>query len=133
LSTLSAIFQATTITGLCAEWRTENWPAFSGTANTVTKECLDPVKGLSHNIPRNLACDEAGRRYIALMLPDEQASPEQIAILRRMTPEQRWRAAHRLYWTMRRHKTAFIRSQHPEWPESRVAAEVRDLFCHART
>ncbi len=42
------------------------------------------------------------------MLPDEQLCPEQIAVFRRMTPEQRWRAAHRLYWTMRRHKTAFI-------------------------
>ena len=67
------------------------------------------------------------------MLPDEQTSPEQIAVFRRMTPEQRWRAAHRLYWTMRRHKAAFLHSQHPDWPESRVEAEVRDIFSHART
>jgi hypothetical protein len=67
------------------------------------------------------------------MLPDEQASPEQIAALRRMTPEQRWRAACRLYWTMRRHKAAFLRSQHPHWPESRVAAEVREIFSRARS
>lgn len=67
------------------------------------------------------------------MLPDEQPSPEQIAALRAMTPEQRWRAAHQLYWTMRRHKAAFIRSQHPDWPESKVEAEVRDNFAHART
>jgi hypothetical protein len=66
-------------------------------------------------------------------LPDEEASPEQIAALRRLTPEQRWRAAHQLYWTMRRHKTAFIRSQHPDWPESRVAEHVREIFSHART
>jgi hypothetical protein len=83
--------------------------------------------------PGYLTCGEAGDRYIVRMLPDEQASPEQIAVLRRMTPEQRWQAAQRLYWTMRRHKAAFIRSQHPEWAESRVAAEVRELFCHART
>ena len=50
-----------------------------------------------------------------------------------MTPEQRWQAAHRLYWTMRRHKAAFIQSQHPDWPEARVEAEVRDVFAHART
>jgi hypothetical protein len=67
------------------------------------------------------------------MLPDEQTSPEQIAVFRRMTPEQRWRAAHRLYWTLRRHKTAFIQNQHPDWPEERVAAEVREIFSHART
>ena len=66
-------------------------------------------------------------------LPDEQTSPEQIAVFRRMTPEQRWGAAHRLYWTARRHKTAFIQSQHPDWPEERVAAEVREIFSHART
>ena len=83
--------------------------------------------------PGYLACGEADRRYIVRMLPDEEASPEQIAVLRRMTPEQRWQAARRLYWTMRRHKAAFIQSQHPDWPESRVAAEVRELFCHART
>jgi hypothetical protein len=66
-------------------------------------------------------------------LPDEQTSPEQIAIFRRMSPEQRWRAANQLYWTMRRHKAAFVRSQHPEWSEERVAAEVREIFSHART
>ncbi|MGA9453641.1 MAG: hypothetical protein WBW41_20120 [Verrucomicrobiia bacterium] len=67
------------------------------------------------------------------MLPDEKTSPEQVAVFRRMTPEQRWRAAHRLYWTMRRHKAAFLHSQHPEWPAERVAAEVREIFSHART
>lgn len=67
------------------------------------------------------------------MLSDEQASPEQIAVLRRMTPAQRWRAGHRLYWTMRRHKAAFLHSQHPEWSEKRVEEEVRIIFMHART
>ena len=81
----------------------------------------------------NLACGYTDNGYIASMLPDEQASPEQIAVFRRMTPEQRWQAAHRLYWTMRRHKAAFLRSLHPDWPEQRVAAEVREIFSHART
>jgi hypothetical protein len=67
------------------------------------------------------------------MLVDEQASPEQIAVLRRMTPEQRWRAAHRLYWTARRHKGAFLRSLHPEWPDERIEGEVRRTFASART
>jgi hypothetical protein len=67
------------------------------------------------------------------MLPDEQTSPEQFAVFRRMTPEQRWYAARRLYWTMRRHKTAFIQSLHPDWPETKVAAEVRQIFSNART
>jgi hypothetical protein len=63
----------------------------------------------------------------------EQTSPEQIAALRLMSPEQRWRAAHRLYWTTRRHKSAFLRSQHPDWPESQIEAEVRSIFSNART
>ena len=67
------------------------------------------------------------------MLADEQTSREQIEILRRMTPEQRWRAAHRLYWTCRRHKAAFLRSQHPDWPEPQVEDEVRRIFQNART
>ena len=67
------------------------------------------------------------------MLPDEEAGPEQIAIFKAMTPEQRWRAARRLYWTVRRHKTAYLRSLHPDWPEERLRQEIRDLFLCARS
>jgi len=67
------------------------------------------------------------------MLKDEQPSPEQIAVLRAMSPAQRWRAAHRLYWTVRRHKAAFLQGQHPDWPEQRVKDEVRRIFLHARS
>jgi hypothetical protein len=67
------------------------------------------------------------------VLADEQASPEQIAIFRRWTPQQRWRVANRLYWTARRHKAAFLHSQHPDWPEQKVESEVRRIFLHART
>ena len=67
------------------------------------------------------------------MLRDEQATPEQVAYLKRLTPEERWRAAQRLYWTMRRHKKAFVQSRHPEWSAERVENHVRDIFLHART
>jgi len=66
------------------------------------------------------------------MLPDEQTSPEQFAIYRRMTPEQRWREANRLYWSARKMKVAFIRNQHPDWTESQVEAEVREIFIRAQ-
>lgn len=66
-------------------------------------------------------------------LAQEEPSPEQIALLRRMTPVERWNAAHRLYWTMRRHKAAFLQSQHPDWTKQQVASEVRRIFSHART
>ena len=58
---------------------------------------------------------------------------EQLEILRCMTPEQRWRAAHRLYWTLRRHKAAFLRELHPDWSDERVERETRDTFLHARS
>ena len=74
-----------------------------------------------------------GPAHLGVMLVDEQASPEQIEVLRRMTPEQRWQAAHRLYWTARRHKAAFLRSQHPDWPDQQVEGEVRRTFSSART
>jgi len=67
------------------------------------------------------------------MLPDERPDPEQVEILRRMTPEQRWRAAHQLYWALRRHSAAFLRAEHPEWSENRIAEEVKRRFLHARS
>jgi hypothetical protein len=73
------------------------------------------------------ACAGAPGHYTVLMLVDEQSSPEQVEIFRRMTPEERWQAARQLDWTMRRHKAAFLQSQHPDWSEQQVAAAVRDL------
>jgi hypothetical protein len=67
------------------------------------------------------------------MLPDEQASPKQIEILRAMSGEQRLRVAERLYWSARKLKTAGLRVQHPDWPEERLKAETSRVFRHART
>ncbi len=50
-----------------------------------------------------------------------------------MTPEQRWRAAHQLYWSLRRHKAAFLRDLHPEWSDEQVERETRRIFLHARS
>lgn len=67
------------------------------------------------------------------MLPDEQASPEQIAALRALPGEQRLRLAERLYWSARKLKAAGLKSQHPDWPIEQVNAEVLRIFSHART
>ncbi len=67
------------------------------------------------------------------MRPDEQASLEQIDILRAMAGEQRLRLAERLYWSARKLKRAGLRTQHPDWPDERLDAEVRRIFLHART
>jgi hypothetical protein len=67
------------------------------------------------------------------MLPDEQASPEQLAIFRRMTPARRLSLAEQLYWSARELKAAWLRSQHTDWTEDQIAREVRRLFTNART
>jgi len=66
------------------------------------------------------------------MQSDEPAR-DQLDALRRLTPEERYRASRDLYWTLRRHKAAFLRSLHPDWDDARLEAEVRRIFLHART
>jgi hypothetical protein len=60
-------------------------------------------------------------------------SPDQLRALRRLTPEQRYRASREMYWTLRRHKAAFLRSLHADWSEEQVEAEVLRIFRDART
>jgi len=66
------------------------------------------------------------------MLRDEQPGSEQIKLLRAMSGQQRLEVAQRLYWSVRKMKSAGLRAQHSDWPESKVEAEVRRLFSHAR-
>ena len=67
------------------------------------------------------------------MLADEQPSPEQLAIYRRMTPERRLALAEGLYWTAREMKAAWLRTLHPDWSEAQVWREVTRIFSNART
>jgi Rv0078B-related antitoxin len=67
------------------------------------------------------------------VLSDEQATPEQIEIFRRMTPERRLQLAEQLYWSARHLKSAGLRAQHPDWSDEHIEAEVRSIFTHART
>ena len=71
--------------------------------------------------------------HIAAMLLDEQASPEQVAIFRRMTPGRRLALAEQLYWSAREIKAAWLRAQHSDWDEEQIAREVTRAFTHART
>ncbi len=67
------------------------------------------------------------------MLADEQTSPEQYAILRRMTPERRLALAEGLYWTAFEMKKAWLRGQHADWSEEQVTRETARIFQNART
>ena len=57
----------------------------------------------------------------------------QTRVLRRMTAEQKLRAAMRLYWSARELKAAWIRSRHPNWTKEQVEKAVREIFANART
>jgi len=65
------------------------------------------------------------------MLPDEQPSPEQIAIWRKMSGEQRLGIAESLCKAARKWKAAGVREQHPDWSDEQVNAEVRRMFSRA--
>jgi hypothetical protein len=60
-------------------------------------------------------------------------SPDQLEAHRRLTPEERHRAAGEMYWTLRRHEAAFLRSLQADWSEEQVEAEVLRIFRDART
>lgn len=62
----------------------------------------------------------------------EEPSDVQTEIFRRMTPEQKLRAAMRLYWSARELKAAWLRTEHPEWTEAQVSAAVREAFLFHR-
>ena len=56
----------------------------------------------------------------------------QIEIYRRMTPGRRLELAEEMYWSARRMKWAWIRSQHSDWTDAQVEGEVTHIFSHAR-
>ena len=95
--------------------------------NKISDSCI-----LSGKILKNNRKHLIGVAYLQV-LPDEDTGPDQIAALRRMTPEQRWRAARELYWSARRLKAAYLRDQHADWSEDQIEREVRRIFFHARS
>jgi hypothetical protein len=68
-----------------------------------------------------------------LMLLDEKPGSDQMKVLRTLSGQERLRMAERLYWSAREMKAAGLRAQHPDWPETRVEAEVRRIFSNARS
>jgi hypothetical protein len=67
------------------------------------------------------------------MFTDNQPGPEQIEIFRKMSGQRRLELSSQLYWSARKMKAAGLRSQHPDWSEEQIQAEVRQIFLHART
>lgn len=57
---------------------------------------------------------------------------EQSERFREMTPEERWQAAMRLYWSMRKLKASHVRAQHPEWSDDEIDEAVKRAFMNVR-
>jgi hypothetical protein len=64
--------------------------------------------------------------------PDDDPSPEQIEIYRRMSGARRLEMAEQMFWFARKFKAAGVRHQHPDWPEEKVTSEVNRIFLHVR-
>lgn len=54
----------------------------------------------------------------------------QLEILRKMTPEQKFRAMNQLFLTARALTASRIRENHPDWSDERVHREVTDAFLY---
>ena len=79
----------------------------------------------------------AGRRSrlnrISIHRMASDVSAEYLATLRRMTGEQKLKAAAALYWSARKIKAAGLRRQHPDWHEEQIQQKVKEIFMYAVT
>jgi hypothetical protein len=62
------------------------------------------------------------------MLADGQLTPERVAILRRLTPEEKFKAAEMMYWEARRLKEDELRNLNPNWSEQDIYDETKKIF-----
>ena len=59
--------------------------------------------------------------------------PEALETLQAMSPEQKLRAAERLYYSARQLKAAALRAEHPDWSDEAIRRAVRMIFLCARS
>jgi hypothetical protein len=58
-------------------------------------------------------------------------TPEQVKIFRAMPPARKLELAGEFHYAARQLKFSGLRSLHPEWPEARINARVREIFLYA--
>jgi hypothetical protein len=77
------------------------------------------------------------RRYVSAIGDFESAAAEEfyLAVLRRMTPEQKWQVAIELWEMAVEAARSQLRSVHPDWQEDAIQAAVarRILESHGTT
>ncbi|HEX5218567.1 MAG TPA: hypothetical protein VFZ59_03280 [Verrucomicrobiae bacterium] len=86
------------------------------------------------NYPAESATAEVLRETLLVRdrTPDDDPSPEQIAIYRKMPGARRLKLAEQMFWFARDLKTSGVRHQHPDWTAEQVRTEVNRIFLHAR-
>jgi hypothetical protein len=62
------------------------------------------------------------------VLSYEPLTPERIAILQRMTPQEKLAASERMCWEARRLKEDELRKLNPHWSEQEIHEETKGLF-----
>lgn len=65
--------------------------------------------------------------------PIAMVKTEALQVLRSMTPEQKLRAAERLYYSAWQLKAAALREEHPDWTDEAIHRAVRMIFLYARS
>ena len=61
-------------------------------------------------------------------MADKKTSPEQFAIYRGMTGQDRLEMANQIYWATRKQVTADVRARNPGWSEETVNADVNRIL-----
>ena len=59
--------------------------------------------------------------------------PEQIKILKSLSPAAKLKLAESMYTSARRLKESAIRQQHPNWSKEKVSKKVAEIFLYARS
>ena len=54
--------------------------------------------------------------------------PEQIKILKTLSPNEKLKLAENLYTSAKTLKGSAIRQQHPHWSEEKIAEKVKEIF-----
>ena len=62
-----------------------------------------------------------------------ELTPESLAALRRMTGQEKLKAAFALYGSARRLKTAALKARHPGLTEEQILQKVNEIFLHGVT
>ena len=59
--------------------------------------------------------------------------PEQIKILKSLSPNEKLKLAEKLYTSAKMLKVSALRQQHPHLSEEKIAAKVMEIFLYARS